>query len=111
MGWFNTVLCAKNMWRCFFDKGLRGKIVKVKYLKTCSLIQWIQKLVSTYYNVSIAWMGFLRSYPIINHALCWNVGHDTQIFLGIDPFIESNDVYELTIGLVLELHKKNYMVL
>ena len=41
LSWFNRSLCAKSMWQSFFNKGLWGKIAKMKYLKSFSLNHWI----------------------------------------------------------------------
>ena len=86
-------------------EGLWSKVLKGKYIKCCSLTQWIQNPHKTFTNSSIIWTGLIRSYPkVLGQWLSWKIGRGIQVFVEINPLIAFEGHYKLSDLLLSKLH-------
>ena len=88
-----------------------GKVIKVKYLSRMRPKFWFKNFRVAQSNVLSIWKSFLKSYPIINQAIYWPIGHGIQLNIGIDPIVGIHEYYKLSRIQVAELHSKNIVVL
>ena len=87
LDWFSYSLSVKIQWRGLFGDELQSEVIKSKYIKSFSVVQWIQNPQKSTSNASIIWRGLLRTYPIMGEWLSQRIGRDTHVFLVLTPLL------------------------
>ena len=67
---FNDALRVKILWSTVTGSGIWNRVLKVKYLKTISLTDWLRRGPYFVRNASIIGNGFLRVLGWICKSLC-----------------------------------------
>lgn len=86
-------------------------MLKIKYLKKRSLVDWFRLESHSIHNTSVIWNGFLWVIGWICKSLCWKVGSGKAVLIGIDPVAGMGDSFTLSQPLVSYLQDYGIMTL
>lgn len=111
LGLFNRALCAKSLWRALLSEGLWGRIIRMKYLKRLPVHYFLCDHTLHSGEASTIWRSLLKSLPVIQHSIAWDVGRGTLVTVGIDPIPGLSDSYSLSPALVKFFHDKQLSVI
>lgn len=100
LGLFNRAHCAKILWRALFSGGLWGRIICLKYLKRLPVHYFLRDRSIHHGGSSVIWRSLLKSLPVIQQHISWDVCRGNLVFVGIDPISGLFDNCSLTPELV-----------
>jgi hypothetical protein len=72
---FGKSLATKSLWRALFTSSMWSEIIKAKYLKQRSVLNWIRDSKRVFKRISNVWSSLLHSFPIVNDWLIWKLGN------------------------------------
>jgi len=70
---FSRALAAKSLCMLLFNNGLWGKVMKIKYLDSRDLEDWIQHERKSFKRVSNIWKGLVKYFNILGNWVSWNI--------------------------------------
>jgi hypothetical protein len=88
---FNQALLASSFWRALTHNSIWSHFIKVKYLGSLSLIDWIRKPSHYQSWASPFWKGMIASSRVIFHWLRWKPGSGSNIHIGRDMILGMGD--------------------
>jgi len=71
-------------------------VVKNKYLKHKSIVEWIREGRKNMKGVPNCWKALTSSLQIITNWIAWNPGNDWEIRIGVDPLVGSQYYYKIS---------------
>lgn len=105
---FALALRAKSLWRVISVDCIWRSIIKDKYFKGKSTLQWLRSSNGGYKGASCIWDGLFTALPVIKRWLVWQPGNGRYIHLGEDPIIGGPVSYKLSPFLLHSLHSRGY---
>jgi hypothetical protein len=76
-----------TLWCVLTVESLWNYVVRDKYLKKSSLIDWLRRPVHKDVSASRIWASLLRALPIILHWITWLSGSGIHIKIGCDRIL------------------------
>jgi hypothetical protein len=89
---FNSALLASSFWRAVTHNSIWSRIIKVKYMGSLSLHDWIRKPTLLQKWASPFWKGLVASSQVILHWLRWKPGSGNEIRIGRDKILGLGDL-------------------
>jgi hypothetical protein len=108
---FSKALAAKCKWRLIEGKGLWAHIIKDKYIPHDTIVDWIREPEKCSQNGSIIWKAILQDFPLIGRWLIWCIGDGSQVLIGKDPWIGSQNNHLLPASLIQWLNRDGFFFL
>jgi hypothetical protein len=108
---FNLALNAITLWRVLTQPSIWQQIIRDKYLKNVSLINWIRRPSHLSNSASKIWSCLTRALPSIIHWLSWCPGTGQQIIVGRDRILGIGDASFLSEDLLYRLNQKHITTL
>ena len=78
-----------------------------KYLAPDSVEDWIQNPRKTHASGSVIWKAVVKYFELIGSNLTWNVGNGRRAWIGVDPWVGSNQNHILPIRMVEALREQD----
>jgi hypothetical protein len=92
---FAQALAAKLGWLLLKHKNLWSEVVTHKYMWSSTVLDWLRRPSWNMKGISVIWRVVLNTLPIIRRGLIWRIGNGGSVRIGIDPWIGSENAYQL----------------
>jgi hypothetical protein len=103
---FSKALTAKTCWRLITTDSLWTQVVTHKYIKPCTVGDWIRRANKNIPNCSIIWKVVIKSFHVIRDRLAWKVGTSDKLHIGSNPWLGSGPAHSLSQELLDHLHTR-----
>jgi hypothetical protein len=84
---FNTTLNVNTLWRVLTQQGIWHKVLRDKYLKNSTVINWYRLASQKVSATSRMWNSLVQTVHVIIHWLSWSPGKGHYINLGRDQIL------------------------